>query len=528
MALQTALEEVFEARRDAKAETLDAMRDEGASQAAIDERMAAIDREFSDREAQAEAKVTTRLEAKHAREQLELREKQLGEVHDMYQRLAPEEVLERHRAEESKRQANELAKFREDMEKEKADRLRRIEEEHKREEEELKKSAEQELAAMEAEHQRALEEQRTRAEARMQERKRALQKQQEEERQRRLEEAGAQDEEERDRVMREWEEDTMRMNARLEAEKERQQEKLRQRLAKRRERQMKLQRQRLEKELRERETIAKQRAEAIQQQLNTHEMRLATGAYLKLRKNAGKKASAQSVARLRVLQMADPTTGRAKAAFSAPHLRANTSLPIDLFAPKAQTPKLPVKMSAAQLISGASAGSGFGAGGAGAGAGVASRTSLGISSPIPEVTPVEVTDTDTPTAPAAAAQPEKPLEVEQAAALQRRLSKIEAVIFKLNADMAVAQLPLYRDPSDSQYLAEGELRAASKSSLNDTQRTWCVPCSVPCCPPAAACYLPCVLLLLSSLRLQLGVWTATAHRRWAWHRLCECGATASC
>ena len=517
MALQTALEEVFEARRDAKAETLDAMRDEGASQAAIDERMAAIDREFSDREAQAEAKVTTRLEAKHAREQLELREKQLGEVHDMYQRLAPEEVLERHRAEESKRQANELAKFREDMEKEKADRLRRIEEEHKREEEELKKSAEQELAAMEAEHQRALEEQRTRAEARMQERKRTLQKQQEEERQRRLEEAGAQDEEERDRVMREWEEDTMRMNARLEAEKERQQEKLRQRLAKRRERQMKLQRQRLEKELRERETIAKQRAEAIQQQLNTHEMRLATGAYLKLRKNAGKKASAQSVARLRVLQMADPTTGRAKAAFSAPHLRANTSLPIDLFAPKAQTPKLPVKMSAAQLISGASAGSGFGAGGAGAGAGVASRTSLGISSPIPEVTPVEVTDTDTPTAPAAAAQPEKPLEVEQAAALQRRLSKIEAVIFKLNVDMAVAQLPLYRDPSDSQYLAEGELRAASKSSLNDTQRTWCVPCSVPCCPPAAACYLPCVLLLLSSLRLQLGVWTATAHRRWAWH-----------
>ena len=137
-ALHDALEDILERKKVDKADTMDRLTDEGASQAAIDAALKEINQRYEAEQATQQAEVLAKLEARHAQEQLDLRHRQLGEVSEAYAELAPDEVLKRHEAEEAQRQAMELKEFQDRMQREKDERIQRIKEEKAKFEEDLR------------------------------------------------------------------------------------------------------------------------------------------------------------------------------------------------------------------------------------------------------------------------------------------------------------------------------------------------------------------------------------------------------
>ncbi len=76
---------------------------------------------------------------KHAREQLQLRERHLGEVSYAFSQLAPTDLLRREEAEEAEREAKALQEYQDRLNAEKAERLARIQKEKEEFEAEMRR-----------------------------------------------------------------------------------------------------------------------------------------------------------------------------------------------------------------------------------------------------------------------------------------------------------------------------------------------------------------------------------------------------
>ena len=103
---------------------------------------------------------------RHAEEQLALRQRQLSEISQAFEQLAPEDVLRKKQAEQVQRQEEELREFKEAMDREQKDQIERIKAEKEKFEEELRKKNEHEMKEIELQHRKVMEEERVQAEKR--------------------------------------------------------------------------------------------------------------------------------------------------------------------------------------------------------------------------------------------------------------------------------------------------------------------------------------------------------------------------
>ena len=265
--LRRALEDFFDARRDEQAELRRGMEDEGYPEAQIANALLDAKGKVPELQAALEKSVLSELEVKHAREQLEVRQRHLAELATSYQRLAPQDVLRNAEAEQAMKEAEELREFQERMEKERVERLEQLRRERASMEERLRLENEAEIRRLEEEHanQIAAETQRTEAVLRRQREK--LEREQAELEARRLKEAGVLDLEERDKIKQEFEMNRKAQEESLRAERARQSDNLKRRLQQRAEKQRIAQKRELarrmqEQELKDQEEVAKATAEA--------------------------------------------------------------------------------------------------------------------------------------------------------------------------------------------------------------------------------------------------------------------------
>jgi hypothetical protein len=145
--LRVALERVTDKKRDEIADLSERLKDASASaggtsteiaerfDASFAAELVLLNARFEKEKADVQAACIEEIELRHAREQLNLRQRQLGEISDTYAKLAPEAVLQRHEAEEARKEANELAAFQENLQKQREMRLNDIKK-HKAEAEE--------------------------------------------------------------------------------------------------------------------------------------------------------------------------------------------------------------------------------------------------------------------------------------------------------------------------------------------------------------------------------------------------------
>jgi hypothetical protein len=252
--LKAGLELLFERKREEQADMMEALREAGATQSDVESALQALQRKYDEEKSRTERAVIEDIEVKHAQEQLALRQRQLGELSNAFQELAPEDVLRRHEAEEASREAAKLREFQTKMLKDKEERLAKIKREKESFESNLRRQNEEDLAKLDADHAAQLSEERKRAEDQLNLRKERLMREQEELKRKKLEESSGLDMEARDRIMKEFEDNQARMEAKLDVVRSQQQSKLEARLTQRKEKQKRMKERELAEKLREQES----------------------------------------------------------------------------------------------------------------------------------------------------------------------------------------------------------------------------------------------------------------------------------
>lgn len=212
---------------------LSGLEEEGATPEEIEARKAAITEEHHSQRLEAEAQLREQLEAKHARQQLSLRQRQLAEIAGALQKLTPHETLRRREAEEAAKEADELRRFEEEMEQEKTSRLENIRKEKEELEHKIREENERALKQLEEDHERQLAEERRRAEEALARRKQAMQLEQDAARKEAMEKAQHLDQKERDRLLQQLEAERQQLEAKFEEQRRAHDERLRSRLERR-------------------------------------------------------------------------------------------------------------------------------------------------------------------------------------------------------------------------------------------------------------------------------------------------------
>lgn len=205
----------------------------GASPEEVEARRQQITAEHKAQQEEAESSLREQLEAKHARQQLTLRQRQLAEIAGALQKLTPHETLRRREAEEAAREAEELRRFEEEMESEKTTRLESIKKEKEELERKIREDNERALKQLEEDHERQLAEERRRAEEALARRRRAMDAEQDTVRKEAMEKAQHLDQKERERLLQQLEAERQQLEAKFEEQRRAHDEKLRARLERR-------------------------------------------------------------------------------------------------------------------------------------------------------------------------------------------------------------------------------------------------------------------------------------------------------
>lgn len=194
----------------------DAESDPSITPDAIEARLAEVEQEHAVSRGEAEAQLREQLEAKHARQQLSLRQRQLSEIAGALQKLTPHETLRRREAEEAAKEAEELRRFEEEMESEKTSRLDTIRKEKVELERQVREDNERALKQLEEDHERQLAEERRRAEEALARRRQAMHLEQESARNDAMEQAQHLDQKERERLLKRLEEERQAVELKFE------------------------------------------------------------------------------------------------------------------------------------------------------------------------------------------------------------------------------------------------------------------------------------------------------------------------
>ena len=164
-----------------------------------------------------------KLEAMHAQEQLDLRQRQLGEVNANFEKFGPSELLDDHLAAQAKRQEEEVAAFKDRMDRERMERVEALKKEQRELADRLQRENEKEIRRVEAEHEARLEVEKAAVEVKMRERRAEMLKQQQAAHEKEMESMG--EELDRDRkaaMMKQFEADRRRIQVAMEMERDRQ------------------------------------------------------------------------------------------------------------------------------------------------------------------------------------------------------------------------------------------------------------------------------------------------------------------
>lgn len=178
--LRDALESLFQEKIMQRNKLQKEMNAEGRLPEEINAAIKELELQYEAKQNEVEHKVRSEVEARHAEELLELRQRQLNEISDAFKQLAPEDVLKRKQMEDASREAEEIEAFRRQMEKDREERIRRIQEEKNKMEDEIKHQNEEELKKIEKEHEDRIMRERKLAEEQMQARRALMLKEQEE------------------------------------------------------------------------------------------------------------------------------------------------------------------------------------------------------------------------------------------------------------------------------------------------------------------------------------------------------------
>jgi len=270
--LRTALETLFDKKREEVADTLEKLREtvpagSEPSQTIIDAAVTEINNRYEKARADTETSVREELDVRFAREQLALRQRQLNEIAAAMAHLAPNDILRKHEAEEAAKEAAALEAFQSKLVKDREERIEKLRLEKERAEAEARRENEEALARLEAEHAAALAEESARADAALAARKAKLAAEAERAREARLQETSELDKATRDRVMAEFDAERKAIENKLDDVRAAQMAKMEAKLAERREKARRKKEKELEETLRAQaeaalETSAKEAAAA--------------------------------------------------------------------------------------------------------------------------------------------------------------------------------------------------------------------------------------------------------------------------
>jgi hypothetical protein len=270
--LRVALERVTDKKRDEIADLSERLKDASASavgtsteiaerfDASFAAELVLLNARFEKEKADVQAACIEEIELRHAREQLNLRQRQLGEVADTYAKLAPEAVLQRHEAEEARKEANELAAFQENLQKQREMRLNDIKKHKAEAEEKARRENEMELARIEAEHAAQLSAEKAKADEQLRIRKARMKDEEEKARAELLKESGSLDVAARDKALAAFEAEQKAVESKLDLVRQSQQASLEAKLAERRAKAKKKVEQKLNDAIREADTNASKEA----------------------------------------------------------------------------------------------------------------------------------------------------------------------------------------------------------------------------------------------------------------------------
>jgi hypothetical protein len=234
--VKSCVESVCESQREDKMRLVSVMSD--SPKADLDAALAKLEDGFGEARNVALKAALEEVELRHAREQLNLRQRQLGEVADTYAKLAPEAVLQRHEAEEAKRAAEELAAFQTKLQQQRDERVAAIRKQRAELEERTRLENEMEVERIEAEHAAQLSAEKAKADEQLRIRKARMKDEEEKARAELLKESGSLDAAARDKVMADFEAAQKAKEEKLDLLKSTQQAKLEQQLAERRARKL--------------------------------------------------------------------------------------------------------------------------------------------------------------------------------------------------------------------------------------------------------------------------------------------------
>lgn len=246
--LQNRLNDFVAEKADEKAKLLAMDLEDNELTAALE----ALDARYTALQADASHQVAAAWEAKHSNEQLELKERQFGELIAAIREFAPNDTTKLRQLEESAQASKAAQEFEVKAAAQRAERIEKARHEKERIAAELAQKEQDEMQKLEEEFEQQLTEQRARQQKQFDARREQMMKQQEELKQQKLRETDGLDLEMKEQIMAEFQADQDRMSDVLDRERIRQEQALQAKLMKRKQRRQRQQQTSAQAELKQR------------------------------------------------------------------------------------------------------------------------------------------------------------------------------------------------------------------------------------------------------------------------------------
>ena len=126
--IRSSMDELIERKKIERDELIERLHSAGASEDKVNKGLDELQHKYDMLMDEMQRSGVTDLEAKHAEQQIELRQRQMNELADALKQLAPADIVRQKQEEQAARQAEEMEDMRRALEQEAADRIEKDEE----------------------------------------------------------------------------------------------------------------------------------------------------------------------------------------------------------------------------------------------------------------------------------------------------------------------------------------------------------------------------------------------------------------
>jgi hypothetical protein len=264
--LREELESLFESKQSKKTDLLEQMKADGIDEDGRVKQLAELDHECAEQQRTVEASVISELEGKHAKEQIQLRQRQLGEVADAFKQLAPEDAVKRQEMAQAAQMQEELEQFQVLMENQKADRIQRLKKQKSEWEIQMRKEGAEAEAEMEREQQEYREREKKKAEELTRQKREHHEKEMSHSMEQELKELGEQaNQKQKDELIERFNADKEKLEQTLAADQNKKKSQMEDRLRKRRERKAKKSKAKQEEDSKKKEEEMKRKIDIVEE-----------------------------------------------------------------------------------------------------------------------------------------------------------------------------------------------------------------------------------------------------------------------